>query len=600
MHKPSTFIFLLTTLFLSFTFLTLLSSEVFATDYPFNQSIFTCNPTLVFDFNNDGIRNATDSDILTHKLTNTSVMIQGNISGTLGTVSCEPTTLDVDANGVFNQADITLYSTFLNTSFPQCSNGIDDDTDSAIDYLNDADCTNFLDTTETTLITGTLTLDALVLIGGPQQNPTSNVSKTFTLTNTGNQTLSNVMLSSTASTIYHVTFFNVPSTLNPGQSAVITVSGTIPTSFNAVTTQCVPSAFSLGNIQTSATNTTAVFTVTTPLQMQRRNNLEFKHLDVIIGADEKSFNNGKNIKMSPGDDVTVQATAENTNPDDDGSRIEDIELRVVVDNDFDIDEDVQFDKDLDPDEEATDSVNFDVERDVDKGKYNAHVSLCGTDEFGALHGEQINGTFEVETKDDDVVITSVNHPNTLSCGETLNMRIGLENVGDRNQHDVIAHVQNNDLHIDEQIAGIEIDENDREDVRFTFTMPRNVADDVYTFEIEAIADDGTVTDTQTSTVELKECTGRSGTRTPQTSQQTSTQRTTPITTINDILPTLNNDRIYAQTTSSSATSFRTNKLYIPALVLVILLMLLSILFLLRSITKPKKKLRSSPETQNKR
>src|SRR3989344_3371434 len=87
-----------------------------------------------------------------------------------------------------------------------------------------------------------LTVDPRVTIGSNTQEPATNVTTTFTITNTGNQTLTNFQLSSTASSIHNIYFNQIPLNLTPGQQAIVTVGGTIPLSFDASTSQCIPSS----------------------------------------------------------------------------------------------------------------------------------------------------------------------------------------------------------------------------------------------------------------------------------------------------------------------------------------------------------------------
>ncbi|MBW2969759.1 hypothetical protein KY309_03800 [Candidatus Woesearchaeota archaeon] len=80
--------------------------------------------------------------------------------------------------------------------------------------------------------------------------PGANVSTTFTVTNNDTFVVSNISAGSTADSRFNVVFENVPQSLGPNQSAVITVKGFVPSDF-------APGKRSIGNINVFADGASA-------------------------------------------------------------------------------------------------------------------------------------------------------------------------------------------------------------------------------------------------------------------------------------------------------------------------------------------------------
>ena len=423
---------------------------------------------------------------------------------------------------------------------------------------------------------------SVVLLGGPNQEVASNITATLTITNNGNAVLNNIVLNGTASATYNVQFQNVPATLAPGQSATVTVTGTMPSSFDAVNAQCEPAAILIGTLTATAFDGTQTLSTTSNLSMQRKNHLEFEDVQIEVEGSDEDLDNGDEIDMKPGDDVTITINAENSFDENrEDLSLEDIEARLIVDDSFDIDEDVEFD-DLDAEEENTQSISFNVEEDTDKGTYDVDIRLCGRVENNrGRMGERIQAKFNVEREDDDVIIKSLDlDKDKVQCGEAVRLSVLLENVGDNDEDDAAILLENDDLSVNDKIDSLEIDEDDGITERFTFKVPSNARTGSYTLNVNAYNDENDITDSQTIDLSV-ECGGSS------TSERTTTERS------QDGQPTLNNgniqppvvsgDRIYAEDTTK--TGFRTSNFYLPFLILVTLVVALLIVLAVRSLRK---------------
>jgi hypothetical protein len=70
-------------------------------------------------------------------------------------------------------------------------------------------------------------------LGGSATNPESDVSATFTITNNDNVVLTNFVITSNADAKYKVIFENKPTSIAPGNSAVVTLKAFVPKDFGA-------------------------------------------------------------------------------------------------------------------------------------------------------------------------------------------------------------------------------------------------------------------------------------------------------------------------------------------------------------------------------
>ncbi len=92
----------------------------------------------------------------------------------------------------------------------------------------------------------------------------ANVSTTVTITNDGSAVVSNLQLTSTADSKYNIRFENIPQSIAPSQSAIVTIKGSIPKDFEAgkksigtiTVTSTVVSNIPVSNTSTNTSNTT--------------------------------------------------------------------------------------------------------------------------------------------------------------------------------------------------------------------------------------------------------------------------------------------------------------------------------------------------------
>ncbi len=202
-----------------------------------------------------------------------------------------------------------------------------------------------------------------------------------------------------------------------GGSAAVQLTARIPMDLDAVNSMLRESAFNVADIALKDSGGTTLATFSA--YMQRENHLRFDKVYVRVGDSSDSVDDEDRVKeIKPGDEVEVEATAENTFDDgNDDVDIEDVELLVLIDDrDLDVDEDADM-GDIGADEEETETVNFDVEEDADDDTYDMEITIEGEDEHGAQHGERINLDFEVEKNRHEIRIQDITVlPTSASCG----------------------------------------------------------------------------------------------------------------------------------------------------------------------------------------
>src|SRR5574341_582190 len=96
-------------------------------------------------------------------------------------------------------------------------------------------------------------------LGSSVANPESNVTATFTITNNDNVVLSNFIITSNADSQYKITFENKPTSIAPGNSAIVTIKGFVPKDFagkKSIGSVTVTASTPAANISQNTSNST--------------------------------------------------------------------------------------------------------------------------------------------------------------------------------------------------------------------------------------------------------------------------------------------------------------------------------------------------------
>jgi len=245
------------------------------------------------------------------------------------------------------------------------------------------------------------------------------------------------------------------------------------------------------------------------INMQRENQLFIDDFDSRVNgkSDESNIKDKDDIQdLSPGDLVELIVKVENRFDDKEELDIEDIDLEVVCDPDDDIDfDDDSIDiGDISPEDDSTDEFKIDIEEDAEDDDLKCYLRVKGEDENGALHGESIEFTMEIERESHDVVIKNIKlNPSSLTCDDTiLQLTVDIINLGKSNEDEVAVEVTSKTLSFMERLSNMELDEDDATSETFSIQVnPKELAEGSYAFQVQTFYDNVKVSNTDIITIE---------------------------------------------------------------------------------------------------
>jgi len=381
-------------------------------------------------------------------------------------------------------------------------------------------------------------------LGTVDQNSTQ--TTTFLITNNGNTDLTNVNVTTDATSKYNVTFNQTtPFSLPYNQSKTITVTSYIPYTESAGTK-------TLGNIYVRSDEYNAS---SFPLTATVRGKLEIDDLDVKV--DDKTDSDVKDEdkiskKAKSESEIEFKIKLENGYSDDEDIEIEDITVTITIE-DIDDGDDLEEESnefDLDADESKRVTVKFELPLEVEEGDYNVLIHVEGEDDNGIDHEIDWNLELEVEKESHEIKIRKFSaSPSTVSCERRADLSLELINIGKNEEEEVYYLISNSDLGINIREGPFELtddfdeDEN-RLDAMHTVYIKDSQAAGTYNIEIRAFYDTDKIDDYQRVILVVNDCVSTSDTTTDtttdttdtQTTDTTDTQTTIPTITQPDILP----------------------------------------------------------------
>lgn len=336
----------------------------------------------------------------------------------------------------------------------------------------------------------------------------TNRSTSFTITNTGNQDLSDLALTVNTAAFTDddgdaMTFTLTPATgiaLATGASRTITLAASVPADID-------PQTYS-GAVTVSGSG----ITQTIPLSLSVANILEITDVELRVAGSSSER------KISPGETFTVEIEVENIAQDVD---LEDVEVEVFFedssgdrledDDGDDLDDDAEL-QDLDAGDDDQVTFTFTMPYDADDGdNFNVVVVVTArnaedsSQRFVARHAEE---ELEVDKEDHDVEITRASFAqSTISCERFANLRVVVRNRGDSDE-DVELTVQNTALSFsDSADFTLDRDPNDPDfEVEESFSVDlRNARPGNYQFSIIARYSNNRRSETGTASLTVQEC-----------------------------------------------------------------------------------------------
>ncbi len=312
-----------------------------------------------------------------------------------------------------------------------------------------------------------------IKLGGNSAERNTQVSTSYTVTNSGSEQISNLAAAFTnsqgnaLSSDFNAQATISQNTLNVGESATVTAIATIPANKNSQES-------TIGQVRVTGTGASSIqITETTFVTMQAESKLRITDVELEVNNDDEGdLDDGDNYdELKEGDEITLTITIENLYSDNDDIDINDVYIEVE-DDEWDIDEESdEEDISADSDEEFT--ITFTIDDDLDEDETEVTIRVYGEDdEFDFEHYDEITFDFGIDREDDEISISSINwDQSTVSCNNayaTLNVRI--KNTGTDDQDEAAIFVDASELDFTRRILNIELDEGDSETEEFRIPL----------------------------------------------------------------------------------------------------------------------------------
>ena len=317
---------------------------------------------------------------------------------------------------------------------------------------------------------------------------------------------------------YHVEILNqaefAGAVIAPGTDKKARIQGEIVAGLHAVDTLTTlqPKQWTLGTV--TVTPIVGIAPKEATVKMQAENMLEVKKIEVCAtGVTErcKRYDKGDTVEnLKPNDRLSITVIVENNF--DDKSNL-DIDGKVEIDTDdtdvIDLDENDEEDS-VETNTETEFELSAAIEDDAD-GTGTLQIMVSGTDGNDALHGEKWDLKFKVEREAHEIAISGMRlNPTLVSCNQgsrDVQLEIDVRNIGKKKEREVKVEIEANrgDFKLQKSESDIEVDKNDELPVRFSFTVPVEVAPGTYPIEIKTFTKRTLLSDTETTTLTVPDC-----------------------------------------------------------------------------------------------
>lgn len=435
------------------------------------------------------------------------------------------------------------------------------------------------------------------VLGGSSQDRNANVTAQFTITNDQTTTLSGISVQIAGDSKYSLSLESstVPTTLAPNAQATVTVKGFVPLTHNAVDSNTLKAqAIAVGTITVTGNNGSATLTQAVNASVQAKNQLEIKKVRIQCDSTSKSLDNGDTIKnLKPGEDCTLEVEVENLFGNDEnaaktsGIQMNTVDIRVdSASNDVDVDDDNDNIDDLDADDKDSLSFDLNIEDDASARTVSVDITAKGTDENGAVHGEEQTIRMQIERVTHDIQITRVEvSPSRITNCEAGNVKlnVGVLNLGKRNEKAAAVEVSVPELKFTKKSTPVELDQDDETSMTFDVPVPQGRKAGVVRVDVQSFFD--TVAPSNTASVDLtveecdKESTSAPVVVTKPVTGTTTTTQPTSTTPTTVVVPSTSG----AQAASKKTESFTDSNAYVALLIVasvVIVLVLVSMVVML--------------------
>ena len=316
--------------------------------------------------------------------------------------------------------------------------------------------------------------------------------------NNGDVNLTNIVLTASGSIAVSLVPNNIPSLTTISSPVIINVTPTGDLS---------TLKFGSHQITINANSTTTPVQATTTLSFVKSFcNKGSTNKDLVINSIDVSNSGDEDDEWLPLDEVEVEVEVDNTGDNDIRDIIVELGLfdlsgrNQVNDLDFENADEEEIDLGrLNDGDEETVTFTFRVPADFEPGDYRLAVKAFSDDlgedkECTDTSDDDFDNDFfesiSVDRETDEGQFIAFENiqitPDQVTCGDSVTVRADVFNVGDEEQDQVRVNLFSSELGIRlEKEIRENMDEGDKTEVSFTFTVPQGLKDKLYNLEFDA-------------------------------------------------------------------------------------------------------------------
>jgi hypothetical protein len=398
------------------------------------------------------------------------------------------------------------------------------------------------------------------------------INYTVTITNTGTMdTLNSLSIQLVdVNSEYSATLSSLSTTtLDPGSSVETVLKLTVPEDEDS-------GSHSIGELKVSSVNNNGT-------TVESSTDITLNPISYIT-IDEIKINGKSSGDLSIEDVNDIEVEISNDYTED----MEDVEVTIeILDvDDDDLDEDAD-DQDIDAGDSEDFEVEFDLsDEDIDEEEYTIRVTVEGEADDGTKHEATLEKKVDVDIEKHKVIISRTSlGANTMQCVRQNNVRVTIENVGQKDEDELDLFVKNTALGLELRKTSLNLDKFSDSDNEDTYTFYLDLEDanaGTYPITVELYLDNK-LEDSNEVSLEVKEC------MTSQT--QTQQQNQLGADLANQLQQQLQQQLLAKQAATEPSTttaSFRSTDTYTALLGVLVFLVVVAMILAMAVLMKKKK------------
>jgi len=218
----------------------------------------------------------------------------------------------------------------------------------------------------------------------------------------------------------------------------------------------------------------------------------------------------------PGSELRFNFNIDNTFTDDEDIDINDITVKVTIEeiDDGDDLEEESKEFDLDAGENVDVDVFFNIPISVLQDTYDVVIEVEGEDENRNTHSAEMNLKLKIDKESREIIVSKASlFPEKIKCSGSSVLTATIKNIGARTEKDAKIEIINSDLGINVVKTNIELDEDpfdaDNEFTKkLTINIDRGTEAKKYPIEVKAYIQEGILWETRTANLEVEACGGQ--------------------------------------------------------------------------------------------